>query len=47
MLSKPLTIVVKSMLAKPTIGHKFVKGLKGRLDVKLYRKSGTWKRWHA
>jgi len=47
LVSKPLTAQMKSMLAEPAIKHKFVKGLQGRRDTRLYRKSGTWKRWHA
>lgn len=38
---------MKSMLAKPAIHHKFVKGLDDYPDVKIYRKSGSWRRWHA
>lgn len=42
-----LTRVMKEMLSKPGIKHKFVKGLAGRDGVKIYRKSGTWRDWHA
>ncbi len=35
------------MLANPAIHHKFVKGLDGYPNVKIYRKSGSWKRWHS
>jgi beta-lactamase class A len=34
------------MFGKPKLQHKFVKGLKGR-DVEIYRKSGTWRNYHA
>jgi len=34
-------------LAKPGIEHKFVKALKPFKNVKMYRKSGTWKQYHA
>lgn len=47
LVSKRLTAQMKSMLAHSAIKHKFVKGLEGRRDTKLYRKSGTWRRWHA
>lgn len=37
-----------SMLEAPEINHKFVNSLtKIDPDAKLYRKSGTWKTWHA
>jgi len=42
-----LTVKMKQILAEPAIDHKFVKGLKARPGVKLYRKSGTWKQFHA
>jgi beta-lactamase class A len=42
-----LTLKMKQILADPGIDHKFVKGLKARPGVKLYRKSGTWKQFHA
>lgn len=42
-----LTIEMQEMLSNSALGHKFVKGLEGRQDVKIYRKSGTWKNWHA
>lgn len=36
------------MLSEPGIQHKFVKSLHERApDADLYRKSGTWKNWHA
>ena len=42
-----LTVKMKQILSEPAINHKFVKGLKARPGVKLYRKSGTWKQFHA
>jgi len=42
-----LTRIAKSILADPGIRHKFVKGLAERPDARLYRKSGSWRRWHA
>ena len=42
-----LTKEMKSMLGNPGIKHKFVKGLSGYPDIKIYRKSGSWNRWHA
>ena len=38
---------MKKILANPGISHKFVKGLEHVDDVKFYRKSGTWRNWHA
>jgi beta-lactamase class A len=42
-----LTVKMKQILSQPAIDHKFVKGLKDHPDAKLYRKSGTWKHFHA
>ena len=47
LVSSSLTAQMKEMLARPAIRHKFVKGLEGRQGVRFYRKSGTWKHWHA
>ena len=38
---------MKAILSEPGIKHKFVKGLSGIPDLKIYRKSGTWKQWHS
>ncbi len=39
---------MKSILADPALHHKFVKGLDSHHpDSRIYRKSGTWKQWHA
>ena len=42
-----LTREMKSMLGNPGIHHNFVKGLADYPDVTIYRKSGTWRQWHA
>ena len=34
-------------LSQPGINHKLVKGLEGIDDLELFRKSGTWKEYHA
>ena len=47
LVNPKLTREMKSMLGNPGIHHKFVKGLAGYPDVKIYRKSGTWRQWHA
>jgi len=41
------TEMMLDALANPGIQHKFVKGLQGYGNVEIYRKSGTWKSWHA
>jgi beta-lactamase class A len=39
---------MKDILADPAIKHKFVKGLESKHpDHRIYRKSGTWKQYHA
>jgi beta-lactamase class A len=42
-----LTAEMKHMLGNPGINHKFVKGLADHPEAKIYRKSGSWKKWHA
>jgi beta-lactamase class A len=38
---------MKEIMGKPAIHHKFVRGLDARPNSVIYRKSGTWKQWHA
>lgn len=38
---------MKAVLGDPGIDHKLVKGLASRPEARIYRKSGTWKRFHA
>lgn len=38
---------MKEILSKPAIPHKFVAGLKDRPGIELFRKSGTWRDFHA
>jgi len=47
LLSAPMNTLMKQVLSKPGIQHKFVKGLGGRPGVEIFRKSGTWKNTHA
>lgn len=47
LVSPELSQEMKNILADPGIGHKFVRGMKRRPGAKFYRKSGTWKIWHA
>ena len=42
-----LTVKMKAILSQPAIRHKFVQGLKDHPEARLYRKSGTWKNFHA
>jgi beta-lactamase class A len=35
------------IMGNPAIKHKFVKGLKDKKNTEIYRKSGTWKNFHA
>ena len=46
-LDKKYIPLVKEMFGDPAIKHKFVKGLEDKLDVSIYRKSGTWRDYHA
>jgi len=46
-VGKNLSAEMKAMLGDPGIQHKFVKGLEQYPDVEIYRKSGSWKRWHG
>jgi beta-lactamase class A len=47
LVSPELSRKMKKILSHPGIHHKFVKGLESRPGVRMYRKSGSWKRWHA
>ena len=38
---------MKSIMANPAIRHKFVLGLQDRPGSRIFRKSGTWRNWHA
>jgi beta-lactamase class A len=42
-----LSAEMKATLGNPGIQHKFVKGLAQYPEIKIYRKSGSWKRWHG
>ena len=42
-----LTREMKAMLGHPGIHHKFVKGLADYPDARIFRKSGSWRKWHA
>lgn len=48
LVSPELSREMKSILGDPGIQHKFVKGLLSTApEAQVYRKSGTWRNWHA
>jgi beta-lactamase class A len=48
LVSPEMSQEMKDILADPAIHHKFVKGLEqARPGAKIYRKSGTWRDYHA
>jgi beta-lactamase class A len=46
-VGEDLSAEMKAMLGDPGINHKFVKGLARHPEAQIYRKSGSWKRWHS
>ena len=48
LVSPELTLDMKEILSKSGINHKFVKGLRtAHPDANIYRKSGSWRQYHA
>ncbi len=47
LVNKRLTREMKRMLGNPGIHHKFVKGLAAYRGARIFRKSGSWRQWHA
>jgi beta-lactamase class A len=47
LLTPRFNALMKDVLANPGIRHKFVKGLESRPGATIYRKSGTWRDFHA
>ena len=48
LVSPALSREMKQMLGDPGIHHKFVKGLmQSSPEAQIFRKSGTWRTWHA
>jgi beta-lactamase class A len=49
LVSPEYSAEMKEILSKPGIHHKFVKGLEGMGcgDCEIYRKSGSWSKYHA
>jgi beta-lactamase class A len=41
------TRLMREVMSKPGIDHKFVQGLKGIPGIEMMRKSGSWKTFHA
>ena len=38
---------MKRIMGNPAIEHKFVLGLRGQSGLRIFRKSGTYRQWHA
>ena len=47
LVNPQLTEKMKEILVAPAIRHKFVYGLRGLSGARFYRKSGTWRTFHA
>lgn len=48
LVSQAASAEMKNILGDPAIHHKFVRGLEARQPTsRIFRKSGTWKNWHA
>lgn len=48
LVSPRLAGEMKAILGNPGVHHKFVKGLEAeRPDSQIFRKSGSWRNWHA
>ncbi len=48
LVSPEMSREMKEILGEPAIHHKFVKGLEqARPGARIYRKSGTWRTYHA
>jgi beta-lactamase class A len=47
LVSPKQTQMMLNVLSNPGINHKFVKGLQAYPEIEIYRKSGSWKTYHA
>jgi beta-lactamase class A len=47
LVSPEQTELMRQAMIRPGIRHKFVKGLSGERGLRLFRKSGTWRDFHA
>jgi beta-lactamase class A len=47
LVSQEQTHLMLDALSRPGIQHKFVRGLRGHNEIEMFRKSGTWRTFHA
>lgn len=47
LVSEGQSLMMLETLSRPGISHKFVKGLEAYDELEIFRKSGTWKEFHA
>jgi len=47
LVSPGQSLMMLETLSRPGMSHKFVKGLETYHDLEIFRKSGTWKKFHA
>ncbi len=47
LVSPAASASMKAILSNPGISHKFVRGLSSHDEARVYRKSGTWRDFHA
>jgi len=47
LVSREASDEMKRIMGHPEIEHKFVLGLRDRTGLQIFRKSGSYKRWHA
>lgn len=47
LVSPEQSAMMLDVLSRPGVSHKFVKGLEAYPDLEIFRKSGTWKTYHA
>ena len=47
LVSPEQSAMMLDVLSRPGISHKFVKGLEAYTGLEIFRKSGTWKTYHA
>jgi len=47
LVSPEQTEMMLDVLSNPGVNHKFVKGLQAYPDIEIFRKSGSWRTYHA
>lgn len=48
LVSPEMSLVMKEILGRPAIHHKFVRGLElGKPGAQIFRKSGSWREYHS